>query len=93
MENQKVGIITLKDRIENLYTKVFNPDQLITEEDKLIKMLQDAREDWQRAEARFQEVTDNDLIDHTIYDLQAAKTRYSYLLKMVKERGIKCDFQ
>ncbi len=93
MENQRVGIITLKDRIENLYTKVFNPDQLITEEDKLIKMLQDAREDWQRAEARFQEVTDNDLIDHTIYDLQAAKTRYSYLLKMVKERGIKCDFQ
>lgn len=93
MENQKVGAITLKNRIENLYTKVFNPAQLVSEEDNLIKMLQDAREEWQRAEARFQEVTDNDLIDHTIYDLQAAKTRYSYLLKIVKEKGIKCDFQ
>lgn len=93
MENQKLSNMTFKDRIENFYTKVFNPEQLVSEEERLIKMLQDAREDWQRAEARFQEVTDSDLIDHTIYDLQAAKTRYSYLLKMVREKGIKCEFQ
>lgn len=93
MGNQKINHMTFRNRIENFYTKIFNPEQLITEEEKLIKMLQDAKKDWQRAEARFQEVTDNDLIDHTIYDFQAAKTRYSYLLKMVKEKGIKCDFQ
>ena len=85
--------MNLKHRIENIYTKVFNPQELISEDEKLLNMLQEARNDWRRAEARFQEVTDSDLIDHTIYDLQAAKTRYSYLLKMVKQKGIKCNFQ
>lgn len=85
--------MTLRNKVENIYTKIFNPENLISEDEKLINMLQDAHEDWKRAEARFQEVTDTDLIDHTIYDLQAAKTRYSYLLKMAKDKGINCNFQ
>ncbi len=91
--NDNKEAMTFRHKIENIYTKVFNPERLISEDEKLLIMLQEARDDWKRAEARFQEVTDSDLIDHTIYDLQAAKTRYSYLLKMVKEKGLKCDFQ
>lgn len=93
MDKSKAENMTFRDKIENIYARVFNPDGLVSEEEKILKMLQEAREDWKRAEARFQEVTDTDLIDHTIYDLQAAKTRYSYLLKMAKDRGIKCTFQ
>ncbi len=85
--------MTFRHKIENIYTRVFNPERLISDDERLLSMLQEARDDWKRAEAHFQEVTDSDLIDHTIYDLQAAKTRYSYLLKIVKEKGIKCDFQ
>lgn len=93
MEPNKGITAVLRDRIENVYTRIFNPENLISDDEKLLIMLKDAREDWKRAEARFQEVTDPDLIDHTIYDLQAAKTRYSYLLKVVKDKGIKCNFQ
>lgn len=92
MDNSKENI-TLRSRIENVYARIFHPEGFISEDERLLNMLQDAREDWQRAEARFQEVTDSDLIDHTIYDLQAAKTRYSYLLKVAKDKGIKCNYQ
>jgi len=56
-----------------------------TEEEKLINSIKAAHSDWQRAEAMFHEVTDPDLVDHAIYDMMAAKTKYIYLLKTAIE--------
>ncbi len=50
-----------------------------------LKMAKDA---WQRAEGHFREATDQDLIDQAAYDILAAKSRYTYLLKQARSRGL-----
>ncbi|MGI5849175.1 MAG: DUF2508 family protein [Christensenellales bacterium] len=41
--------------------------------------------DWQAAENYFDNVSDPDLIDFAIYDMEAAKKKYTYMLKKVRE--------
>ena len=87
MENLKVNLNPIS-KIGGIYSKIVSK-KILSEEERIIIMLQQAKDDWKRAEGRFQEVTENDLIDHTIYDLQSARTRYSYLMKQAKAKGIK----
>ena len=51
--------------------------------------MEEARQEWQSAKERFDQISDPDLIDHAIYDLEAAERRYVYLLKKAKEEGVK----
>lgn len=39
---------------------------------------------WHAAQEYFQNVSDPDLIEYAIYDLETAKRRYMYLLKRVR---------
>lgn len=41
--------------------------------------------DWQAAENYFDNVADPDLIDFAIYDIEAAKKKYIYMLKKARE--------
>ena len=59
-----------------------------SEEEKMIENLKKAHEEWKNKEVYFQSVTDPDLLDHAIYELEASKIKYIYLLKKVKERDI-----
>jgi len=47
--------------------------------------VEQAREDWQASRAYFDMVSEPELVDHAIYMMEAAQTRYSYLLKKAKE--------
>lgn len=58
----------------------------------LISVVSKAHEEWQSAEKFFNNVSDPDLIDHAIYKVEAAKSRYTYLLKQAKKEGIKVNF-
>ncbi|HBS60541.1 MAG TPA: DUF2508 domain-containing protein, partial [Firmicutes bacterium] len=40
------------------------------------------------SQAYFETVTDPDLVDHAIFMMEAAKKRYTYLLKKAKETGL-----
>ncbi len=40
---------------------------------------------WQAAENYFDNVADPDLIDFAIFDMEAAKKRYVYMLKKARE--------
>lgn len=71
-----------------IYHQVLNVPYPETEDEKLIGAIKAAHSDWQRAEGMFHEVTDPDLIDHAIYDMMAAKTKYIYLLKTAKNKGL-----
>jgi hypothetical protein len=44
-----------------------------------------AYSDWQAAESYFDSVADPDLIDFAIYDMEAAKKKYVYMLKKARE--------
>ena len=45
--------------------------------------------DVETAEHFFQFVSDPELVDVAIYELEAKKSRYRYLLRLAKEKGIK----
>lgn len=58
------------------------------EYDYLLHSLQDARLELHEADTLFNQLTDQDAIDYASYNLLAARTRYSYLLKLAKEKKI-----
>ena len=60
-------------------------------EEEFFKALKMAHFEWKEAENYFQNVTDPDLIDFAIYNMEAAKTKYIYLLKEARKKGIKAS--
>lgn len=50
-------------------------------------MVEQARREWQSARDKFDQISDPDLVDHAIYNIEAAERRYIYLLKKAKEEG------
>ncbi len=67
-----------------------SPRNLPNEDTQLLLSLHDAKREWWLARARFEQVSDPDLIDQAIYQLEAAQRRYDYLLKCAKQRGLVC---
>ncbi|MDY3238635.1 MAG: DUF2508 family protein [Anaerovoracaceae bacterium] len=59
-----------------------------SENEFLLNSLQSARLELHEAANLFNELTDNDAIDYASYNLLAARTRYSYLLKLAKEKQL-----
>lgn len=59
------------------------------EREKIIKDIDRAYLDVLTAESFFQVVSEPELVDVAIYDLEAKKSRYAYLLRLAKEKGIK----
>lgn len=54
-----------------------------SELEEVISALEQAKQEWLAARNFFSEVTDPDLIDAAIYQLEAAERRYMYLWKLV----------
>jgi hypothetical protein len=50
-------------------------------------LVEEARLEWQAAVSRFNHVTDPDLIDHAIHNMQAAERKYTFLLKKARQEG------
>lgn len=55
------------------------------EKDQLLENIKLAHKQWKARELFFQEVTDPDLVDYAIYELEASKLKYYYLLKKIRE--------
>ena len=49
--------------------------------------LKQTASDIERAESRFNFLTDENLIEAQIYELRALKARYSYYLKLAREKA------
>ncbi|MGI6731860.1 MAG: YaaL family protein [Anaerovoracaceae bacterium] len=78
----------IKNIVEKAYHQILNVPEPINESEELKLSIQEAQQDWRRAERIFSEATDPDLVDYAIYDMLAAKTRYSYLIKTAKKKGL-----
>lgn len=59
------------------------------ERKKIINDIERAYLDVVTAESFFQMVSEHELVDVAIYDLEAKKSRYAYLIRLAKEKGIK----
>lgn len=71
-------------------SKIINKEK---DKQKLIKEINRAKLDVEIAEHFFQIVSDPELVDVAIYELEAKKSRYRYLIKVAKDKGIKKTLQ
>jgi hypothetical protein len=78
-------------QLSDMIGSVFNNLQGIGEKDEnqeLLNIVSRAKQEMLDAENYFDNVTDTELVDHAIYKMEAAKSRYTYLLKLVKDKGL-----
>lgn len=54
----------------------------------LAAVVEEARREWLNAQYYYNTVSDQDLIDHAVYLMQAAEKKYIYLLKQARAAGI-----
>ncbi|WP_432662206.1 DUF2508 family protein [Wukongibacter baidiensis] len=80
----------LLNNLASVYEK-FMYGQVKSEGEQILENIRIAHEDWKNAEKYFQNVTDPDLIDHAIFRIEAARTRYTYLLKLAREMNVHGD--
>lgn len=57
-------------------------------EDLLFASIRSARSELDRATVLFNELTDDTGVDYASYNLLAARAKYSYLLKLAKEKDL-----
>ncbi len=82
-------------RVTNMASKILSIDTLLQGESKekdFCEIVEQARLDWDAARSLFNDVSDPDLIDHSIYALEAAEKKYTYLLKKAREMGYKVNY-
>ncbi|HZJ57907.1 MAG TPA: YaaL family protein [Clostridia bacterium] len=54
---------------------------------EFLAILAQARSEWLQAQNYFEIVSDPDLVDYAIYQLEAAKLKYMYLIKQARILG------
>ncbi|NLC43664.1 MAG: YaaL family protein [Clostridiales bacterium] len=57
------------------------------ENQELIDSVRAAKEEWHAAQIYFENVSEPDLVDFSIYKLEAARRKYMYLLKLARNEG------
>lgn len=65
-----------------------NKHKGITEEEEIINNLKSALREWRFKETYFESVTDPDLIDLAIHEMEASKIKYIYFLKKARKRDL-----
>lgn len=78
----------MKERIIGVFKDLFmgyiKRKKVESEEEKRLKEIKAAHREWLAKEEYFNYATDPDLVDFAIYDLEASRRKYIYLLKKEK---------
>ena len=59
-----------------------------SEYDFLLQSIQSANRELHEAADLFNQLTDDDAIDYASYNLLAIRTKYSYIIKLAKEKDL-----
>ena len=78
----------VKNAFNKIYRQFLNIPEPQTEEERMLALIRKAQIDWRNAESKFNDSIDEALIDHCIYDMMAAQSRYTYLISEAKRKGI-----
>ena len=76
-------LLHAEDSMEEAPQKAIEKTQINTARQREI---QAAMDDWKAAVAYFENVTDPALIDYAVYDMEAARKRYIFLLRHADKR-------
>lgn len=80
----------LSNLINSLYYGIQNTEEQALEE--FFISLSNAHQEMCDAENFFNNVVDPELVDHAIYKMEAAKSKYVYLMKQAREKNIRIDY-
>lgn len=58
------------------------------DKDDLYINLENAKKEWEEAKNIFENVSEPDLVDYAIYNVEAAEKKYVYLLKLIKNEKL-----
>ena len=61
---------------------------LTTDEKELLRVTLEARNEWIETSTNFEYVHEEKLVDYYTYKLKACEARYTYFIKLVKEKGL-----
>lgn len=73
------------DFLKGLFKNLIKRNQGLSEEEKILNSVREAHREWLNKEEYFNHATDPDLVDFAIYDIEASRRKYTYLLKKMKE--------
>lgn len=81
-----------KKRSTNIFNYILDKLSKAKETDTdtldLIKNLKNAQSDFETAISNYEFAKDPELVDYYTYKIKATQTRYQYLLKKAKEKGL-----
>ena len=76
------------ENVKKLIFSKISPAALLSAEDRdLLRVTIEARDEWLDTNANFDYVHEDMLVDYYTYKLKACEARYTYFLKLVKEKG------
>lgn len=58
--------------------------------DELMNALLEARNEWLDAVSCFEHASEEQLVDYYTYKMKACEARYTYFIKLAKEKGLVC---
>lgn len=85
----KFNLNEIKNTGTRVISMLFEPDFPETPSvPDLHDAVEQARHEWLCAQNYYNSVSDQDLVDHAVYLMQAAEKKYIYLLKQARAAGI-----
>ncbi len=70
----------------NITTQAFFKKSDKSRQDSLIEDIRGTLREMEAAKSRFDAAADNDLVDASIYEINALSAKYRYLLRLAKEK-------
>ena len=71
------------------YEKIRNPPKPVC--DVTLEQIRDTSKRLESAYSRFENESNEDLLDSIIYEIKSLKALYRYLMKLAKEKGIESN--
>ncbi len=65
----------------------FKPQKSQDLKNELYANLESAKKEWEEAKNIFENVSEPDLVDYAIYNVEAAEKKYVYLLRQIKNEN------
>jgi hypothetical protein len=72
------------------YEKIRKQLPSMDEKNALLRQIRETSERLSAAHNRFENESDEDLLDSIIFEIQSLKALYRYLLKTAKQEGLQC---
>ena len=77
-----------KKEKDTVISRIPARSKLTAEERDILEAALEARDEWINTSANFEQVSDELLVDYYTYKLKACEARYTYFVRLAKEKGL-----